>query len=253
MKYIKTKYWQFTFTVGNVYDDDFDFMKYCDLHIALFNHSFSFKIPKIIKPKKESVKYENNGKTGYYTRFIRKEYGLSLVSEAIHLRYGIQPGCWSENDPVNSDHSKVYFWPWNKTIVRHDLLRPDGILYFRNTFPKKENEKHLAWWEVREKMNGEYLNASETVDLKHHDKRTGAIQYARILLQGEEREWRPRCTRWLPIFRHIERTVNCESDIELGARAGEWKGGLMGWSCKWKKEETLKTAFWRWYMNWNGE
>ena len=31
-KYIKTKYWQFTFTVGNVYDDDFDFMKYCDLN-----------------------------------------------------------------------------------------------------------------------------------------------------------------------------------------------------------------------------
>jgi hypothetical protein len=85
-----------------------------------------------------------------------------------------------------------------------------------------------------------------------HWTKDGVNQKAKIRLAGEEREWRPKCTRWLPIFRKIQRVVDCDSDTELGPRAGSWKGGMLGWSVDWQKDESMKEAFWRWYRNWDG-
>jgi len=138
--------------------------------------------------------------------------------------------------------------------VRHDLLFPDGNVYYRNVYPKK-NQKHLHWWEVFDYSNkrNEDTEAefAKFVDLNHWTK-DGVNQKARIRLCGEEREWRPKCTRWLPIFRKIQRVVDCDSDTELGPRAGSWKGGMLGWSVDWKEDESMKEAFWRWYRNWDG-
>jgi hypothetical protein len=132
-------------------------------------------------------------------------------------------------------------------------LFPDGDVYYRNVYPKK-NQKHLHWWEVFDKpklQSDVQVQVAEFVELDHWTK-DGVNQKAKIRLAGEEREWRPKCTRWLPIFRKIQRVVDCDSDTELGPRAGSWKGGMLGWSVDWKEDESMEKAFWRWYRNWDG-
>jgi hypothetical protein len=151
--------------------------------------------------------------------------------------------------------------PWMYTIVRHDLLLPNGELYHRNHFPKYKlgkRKRSLYWHDVVEQndknkpVSGEQVEYAKFVEIEHYTKR-GKYQKARIRLLGEEREWRMRWFTWLPLFRMIQRTVDCESDVELGERAGSWKGGRMGWSCEWRKDETMIHAFHRWYKNWNGD
>jgi hypothetical protein len=50
----------------------------------------------------------------------------------------------------------------------------------------------------------------------------------------------------------VERVVDCDSNAELGKKAGSWKGGLMGWSCEWDPYENMESAFRRWYDKWDG-
>jgi hypothetical protein len=256
----KRDYWSFGIAVRNPYERERHEKPYCTLNICLFKHSWWWKIPELFKPKEKwidttdmSWNKDKEGPHGF-TEEIRKEYGFTFTPDAIHIYHGIQPGNWSSGDPENSDHTKVYWYPWRLEIVRHDLLFPDGNVYYRNVYPKK-NQKHLHWWEVFDYSNkrNEDTEAEFTkfVDLNHWTK-DGVNQKARIRLTGEEREWRPKCTRWLPIFRKIQRVVDCDSDTELGPRAGSWKGGMLGWSVDWKEDESMEKAFWRWYRNWDG-
>ena len=264
VEYYKRDHW-FTFALGiqNPYERDHWEKPYCQLHIAGFGHSWWIKIPEIFKPREKWVDLSKEswatvGKDGRkgYTESIRRDYGFSFDGEAIHIHYGIQPGSWSSRDPKNSDHTKVFWWPWRLEIVRHDLLYPDGELYYRNKYPRGK-QKHYAWWELLDDKTEADLNHVEVelakfVDLVHYTKDGGQKQEARIRLTGELREWRPKWTRWLPIFRRIQRVVDCNSNIELGTKAGSWKGGMMGWSCEWREDESVEDAFRRWYKNWNG-
>ena len=259
-----TEYRHFTIMLSTADEDDYDEDDYDEdphntLNIAFFNRSYWFKIPQIIKPREKWIdlsQYDwsknRNGQRGYFER-IKKQFGFSADAEAFHIRYGIQPMCWSKDDPENSDHSKCYFYPWRHEIVRHDLLLPNGDLYVRNMFRfGRRKGCHLHWYDV---FNATYGNATtevaKYVNLTHVTK-NGDTQTARIRLTGEEREWR----RWwglLPFGKIVNRTCECSSDVELGERAGSWKGGLMGWGCEWKKGETLEQAFQRWYSSWNGD
>lgn len=262
VEYYKRNDWcEFALGVQNSYEPEYNEKPYCALHIAGFGHSWWIKIPEIFKPRMKWVDLTHEdwatpGKDGRkgYTERIRRDYGFSCNQEALHIHYGIQPGSWSSKDPENSDHTKVYFWPWNPTIVRHDLLLPNGDVYHRNVYPRN-GQPHLHWWEVfdvdgRVKSNSQ-AEVAKFVTIEHTTK-SGQVQKAKIRLAGEEREWRPKWTRWLPINKAIRRVVDCSSDIELGEKAGSWKGGLMGWSCEWKPDETMEQAFARWYRGWNG-
>jgi hypothetical protein len=255
----KRDYWSFGIAVRNPYERDRHEKPYCTLNINLFKHSWWWKIPELFKPKEKwidttdmSWNQDKEGPHGFIEE-IRKEYGFTFTPDCLHIYYGIQPGSWSRDDPENSDHSKVYWYPWRLEIVRHDLLYPDGDVYYRNVYPKK-NKKHLHWWEVFDEpkpQSGVQVQVAEFVELNHWTK-DGVNQKAKIRLCGEEREWRPKWTRWLPIFKHVRRVVDCYSDTELGPRAGSWKGGMLGWSVDWKEDESMKEAFWRWYRNWDG-
>lgn len=260
VEHYKRDHW-FNFALGiqNPYEVDHREKPYCQLHIAGFGHSWWIKIPQLFKPREKWVDLSKEswatvGKDGRkgYTESIRRDYGFSFDKEAIHIHYGIQPGSWSSQDPKNSDHTKVFWWPWRLDIIRHDLLLPNGDLYHRNSYPRK-NGKHLHWWEVFDGQvkSDVQVEAAKYVTLVHYTK-AGVKQEARIRLAGEEREWRPKWTRWLPLFRYTRRVVDCYSDVELGSRAGSWKGGMIGWSCEWRHGETLEDAFWRWYKQWDG-
>ncbi len=261
IEHYKRDHW-FSFALGiqNPYEKDHDKDPYCQLHIAGFGHSWWIKIPEIFKPREKWIdltdrEWATPGKDGRkgYTDSIRRSYGISFNKESIHIDYGIQPGSWSSRDPKNSDHTKVFWWPWRLDIVRHDLLYPNGDVYHRNSYPMKKGQKSLYWYEVLDSKQGDaQVEVAKFVELEHYNKTNGALQKARIRLTGEEREWRPKWTRWLPIFKKIRRVVDCNSDIELGTKAGSWKGGLMGWSCEWHDDESMEDAFRRWYKNWDG-
>jgi hypothetical protein len=261
--YSNRGYWTFGISVQTPYELDHGEKPYCHLNVSFFDHSWWIKIPEIFKPKTYWVDTSNDHwnkdrpKPCGFTESIRKQYGFTFTGNGLHTYYGIQPGSWSRNDPENSDHSKLFWYPWRLEIVRHDLLYPNGDVYHRNIYPRKD-EKHIHWWEVLEdwptKEDKDRVEAqvAEFVTLEHYNKTDGKLQKARIRLCGEEREWRPKWTRWLPIFKFKKRVVDCSSDTELGTRAGSWKGGMMGWSCEWYEDETMHEAFWRWYKKWDG-
>ncbi len=259
-QYSKREHWlYFAFGLKTPYEEGHD-DPHNLIHVAVFGHSWWIKVPQWIKPREKWVdlsRYdwakEHNGKKGY-TEQIQRDYGITFTEDAIHVYYGIQPGSWSRNDPENSDHTKLFWYPWNLEIVRHDLLYPDGDVYHRNLYPKKKNGRHLHWCEVldqKQSQSDAQVQVAEFVELNHFTK-DGKNQKARIRLTGEEREWRPKWTRWLPFFKFTKRVVDCESDTELGPRAGSWKGGMMGWSVPWEKDESMKQAFWKWYKKWDG-
>lgn len=261
-EYYRADYARFSFVLANPYEPERDEKPYNTLNISLFGHSFWFKVPEFVKAKTKWIDTSNDAwnadrpKPCGYTEVIRKMYGLTFTEDAIHVYYGIQPGSWSRDDPENSDHTKLFWYPWNLEIVRHDLLYPNGDVYHRNLYPKKKNERHIHWWEVfdwprKEDQERVEVQVAEFVELDHWTK-DGKNQKARIRLTGEEREWRPKWTRWLPFFKYTKRVVDCNSDTELGSRAGSWKGGMMGWSVPWEKDESMKQAFWKWYRTWDG-
>lgn len=173
------------------------------------------------------------------------EYGISFHDDIIWIHHG--EDSWTLNMP----------WQWQ--IVRHSLLHRNGRVYTETTwnYRGKYDDKNQSWHDIEEgwRQEGIYPVMShqcfKQIELDHYTK-FGIHQKANITLRGEEREWRWRWFTWLPFPRMIQRVVDCESDIELGERAGEWKGGMLGWSCEWKEGEDLEDAFWRWYKTWDG-
>lgn len=248
--------WSFGVTLHSPHDNDSGKAKHCTLNIDLFGHSWFIDVPKLFSPKAKWIDLRNvpEARTSGYYRHIPKYYGFKFTNDALFVYYGIYPGEYNSNDPENSDHVKLFWYPWRLEIVRHDLLYPNGDIYWRNTF--KPDENRYTWYDIlnnsKQNKSGVSVQVADYVQLEHYNKTNGELQKAKIRLAGEEREWRPKCTKWLPIFRHIQRVVDCESDIELGTRAGSWKGGRTGWSVPWEEGESMKCAFWKWYKTWDG-
>ena len=108
----------------------------CTLHLKFWKWYVFIKLPDIIKPKRvwvDLTKYdwatENNlggpTKKGYWNN-IRRTYGFTCDEEAFHIHYGIQPGNWSRDDPKNSDHTKVFFYPWRLEYHQSDVYDANG-------------------------------------------------------------------------------------------------------------------------------
>jgi hypothetical protein len=170
-------------------------------------------------------------------------YGISYHDSIFWIHYGADK--WYTID-----------MPWQWEIVRHDLLFPDGTVYHRNKYPTytlHQKKSTVSWFDIFEKnqTGEEETQLARYVDLTHYTK-DGRKQVARIRLTGEEREWRWKWFKWLPWPNQKHRVVDCSSDEELGERAGSWKGGMIGWSVPWNKNESMETAFWRWYKKWDG-
>lgn len=183
---------------------------------------------------------------GNYTSIMGPKYGVSYSEGVLFIYRGL-------------DKYAAINMPWRWQIVRHDLLLPDGSVYESNRWNYKGEkvDKHYQWYEILEGWHDEGVQKSlkdyctKTIELDHYTK-DGRHQKATITLTGEEREWRWLWFTWFPIFNKIERVVSCDSDIELGKKAGSWKGGMMGWSCSWDLNESMNEAFRRWYDKWDG-
>jgi hypothetical protein len=141
--------------------------------------------------------------------------------------------------------------PWQREIIRMDLLKPNGSLFHRNTYKNdRKNGEHVHWYEL-EKSNDISNGLCEIVQLSHTLK-DGTIQERTVTLKGEEREWRMKWFMWLPFQKFIKRECDFTFSEEIGERSGSWKGGLMATSTEWKHGESLTESFMRWYKSWDG-
>lgn len=242
-EYAKSDYWSFAFSLSNPgeYYESGDFKtNYCNLHFAIAGHSWWFRVPELFKPRKKWVdtsKYEwSKSPAGGYWDYIKREYGIIIAEDAIHVRYGIQPGSWSSTDKKNSDHTKVIWIPWkNLTYIHEEFFTPEWSSY--TIIANKRG--NIDWEEER--------SVKENVP---------KIKFKFNDFDGEEiiatcyiskRMWRHGIgwCKWLGYIRKplIKYSLDLEFSKETGYNKGSWKGGTMGHSVELAYGEDPLEAF----------
>lgn len=272
-EYTNQSHTPLAFELSTPYGEDGD--KHNLLHIAVWRFGWYFIIPQLIKPKSVWVAAMDPSPEfkGYYNH-IRKSYGFCVFEEAIHVHYGIQPGSWSRDDPANSDHTKVFNFPWMYKHVRHDVYYTDGSRascgeYFREWTNRKVDNKPfnketrnvdfqtVPWFTLPMNDTPEFVRKNRDVVFsevqtdgevfrfyEYKDPYDGEVTVARVNI--EEREWIRGRWKWLrsvlkhvPGCRIIRRSMDIEFRNEVGSRKGSWKGGTIGMGFTMHKDETL--------------
>ena len=246
-EYAKSGYWSFALSLSNpgeYYESGEGRTNYCNLHFAIAGHSWWFRIPELFKPRKKWVdtsKYEwprpSTPKSGYW-EYIKREYGIIVAEDTIHVRYGIQPGSWSSSDKKNSDHTKIFDIPWkNMTYQHEEFFTPEWNSY-STVYPKT---KHGALdFELLQKVQ----DSVPKIQFKFND------------FDGEEiiatcyiskRMWR-HGTSWCKWIGYIRKPLNryildIQFSKETGYEKGSWKGGTIGHSTEIQYGEDPLEAF----------
>ena len=235
------KEWSFALgirTVGEYYKTQ---TNYNLLNIGFWKYSVWIRIPELIKPKIQWVDTSHfetrpNSPKGY-NNTIQKSYGFSFHKDALHIDYGIQPGCWLGDDPKNSNHTKVFFNGWEETRrIRYEFF--------------DLNHNHFAF--ANDKPNG----AIDFDSIQKCEKEVPKVQIKFNDYDGEEitascyvyeMEWEfgKGLFKWVKFFRSniIVTRLNLSFDKEVGPKKGSWKGGTLGHSCDVKADEGLFSAF----------
>jgi hypothetical protein len=212
--------------------EDYGNEKYNQIHIDIPWFSIWINIPQIIKPKEKWVDTSNygwsNNPNGGYIDYIQKQYGFSFLGQSLHINYGIQPGGWHSNDPENSDHTKVFWYPWNLEHKRTTFYSLDGSKSWTNT-----NDHESDWKDIRD-LQYKFKNREESWDcyleysdifkyetyIDPYDNKEIPVRYHIV-----EMEWRRfNC----PFLKHIRRTIEIDFKDEVGPKKGSWKGGTIG-------------------------
>lgn len=213
------------------------------LHVSIFGYYWYIGIPQIIRPKVEWVdtshydwaKPNPDGSKGYWNA-IQRQYGFHFLEDALHVYYGIQPGCWSRDDKKNSDHSKVFFYPWKSmNRVRYSFYKPDGT--HQHTIMENRNRIDFRAIELAQKLVPKIRFRFRDFD----DEEIEATCYI------SEMEWRrgSGLFKWL---RHvtkpkIERCLAIDFSKEVGWEKGSWKGGTLGHAIEMLPGESAEQAF----------
>lgn len=249
-EYAKSDYWAFALTLSNpgeYYDKGDHRTNYCNLHFALFGNSWWFKIPELFKPRKKWVDtsrydWSKNPEGGYWD-YIKRQYGISITSDTVHIAYGIQPGGWHSNDPANSDHTKVFWIPWkNMTYHHEELFTPEWKSYAILHEPAKgvSFDHRQEVWELHRRIK----------------EKVPKIKFRFNDYDGEEiiatcyiskRMWRHGISwcKWLGYIRKplIKYALDLEFSKETGYNKGSWKGGTVGHSVEIEYGESPLEAF----------
>lgn len=234
----RTQEWAFAFSISNTEDER---SGKCMLHVAAFSYSLWFIVPQIFKPKSKWVDLSKDkwAKTKGYMNHIPREYGFFVDKEALHIRYGIQPGHWSSRDKENSDHSKCYFIPWNATRrVQYDFLNLDGTLFAS----AKDKPNGAINFDSIEKCR-------ETVPkikfrFNDYDGEEITVTCHREIMRWE---YGTGFFKWVKYFRKpiIKDRLDMVFDKETGYEKGSWKGGTMGVATDILPNESILEAFTR--------
>ena len=194
------------------------------INICLIWGNLWLQVPRILKArvKRESAKswdaatIARMGRDWYETK-IERVYGLTFTRSNLHVHYGIQPGCWSRRDKKNSDHTKLFTYPWaNWRMVRHEVMMHDGSWI----------EKPHDWCSAIPSTDRDGLYRER---LPYHYKDKHVDQITTATITAERREWRLKLLPWLPLGRN-QQSISIDFSDEIGAERGSWKGGVLGCS-----------------------
>ena len=211
-------------------------------YLALGRHSWYIKVPQIVKPKEKWIDLSKqdwasvgkDGRKGYTDR-IKRDYGITISDEYVHVHYGIQPGNWTSGDPKNSDHTKLFEIPWRMhRRVRYDFYRPDDTL-----FTTVKEGIRLDFDAIRE---AESTTPKSKFKFKDFD---GEENVAICHITEMEWHYGTGFWKWIGYFRKpiICRSLNIEFEKETGRQKGSWKGGTMGTSTDIKIIQSALSAF----------
>jgi hypothetical protein len=233
--------YSFEVSTPHNYDEmEEDERKYCQLHIRLGTQSWWWKIPELFNPKKEWVdtsQYSWSTKNGGYWNYIPKQYGFHIQDEYIHVNYGIQPGCWSSTDKINSDHTKLFPIPWKeKTYIHEACFTPNWELWDL-VKPEKSGRLNFDRLELAR-------NEVPKIKFKFNDF-DGEEIIATCHISERRYEYGSGWFKWLGYFVNplISRTLEIEFDEEVGYEKGSWKGGILGHSIDIEYGESPLEAF----------
>lgn len=207
------------------------------VNICLIWGNLWLQLPRILKARVKRVKATSwdaatvarMGRDWYESK-TKRIYGFSCTATDLHLHYGIQPGSWSRNDPANSDHTKLFTWPWaNWRMVRHDLMLADGtwIPCPRDWYSSMPATDPAGLYRAR---------------LPYRYQFDGLDQSTTASLTVWRREWRLKGLRWLPLFARKSQCIDIDFADEMGTRRGSWKGGVTGCSYDLRPDETPEQA-----------
>ena len=264
---IKVKEWHsnsypaLCFSVANNYEEDERNKGTCLMNLHFWKWNVYLQIPQLFKPREKWVDLSQHewatvgrdGRKGY-TEQIRKDYGFSFLEDSIHIHYGIQPGSWSRGDPENSDHTKVFWYPWQLEHVRHEILDLQQNIVYTN---KEWDELVRPMYDIKDYKKAFYHipDTRCTAFFKFYDKFNDCTVEARCHI--EEREWHRGLWRWARAItrnfkwgRHIQRTLSVDFNEEVGKRKGSWKGGTTGCSMRLLPGETTDAVIKRFQETW---
>ena len=234
----------FSLTIRSANDENYyDYGKHNVLHFSIMGRYWYISIPQIVRPKMKWVdtshyewaKPNPDGTKGYWHVIVRS-YGIDFSTDSLHVHYGIQPGEWHSNDRKNSDHTKVFFYPWKlKTRVRYSFYKPDGT--HQHTLYEKNHRIDFKAIQLAEKLvpkirfrfkdfDGEEIEATCYITEMEWHQGTGICKWLRYFIK--------------PL---VVRSLDIRFDKEVGYEKGSWKGGTLGHSIEMMVDETAAQAF----------
>ena len=220
------------------------------LSFSFWKWGWYIKVPQFIKPVGKKVKANWDAATvarlgrDWYMDYTSKHYGVTFLDDAVHVAYGIQPGCFISDDKENSDHVKVLDYPWMHKHVRNTIYARNGNALSYDEWYKKDSvrykieDRDLAWLSD---PTGSYYY------FLYHDTFDGMDIPTKARVS--EREWHRGINKfWKMLFwvfpgsKRVVRSLEIDFKYEVGARKGSWKGGTMGMGMAMLEGESVNEA-----------
>lgn len=123
---------------------------------------------------------------------------------------------------------KCIHLPWEYDWVRTSKLLKDGTWVHQT----KKNKVEF--------YNQEYNNKFYEETHNYYYIHGQTYQDTKAICQVEEREWRPKMFKWIPLFKKVRRSVDVEFTKPIGDGVDSYKGGTYGTSERMEKGESIK-------------
>lgn len=164
----------------------------------------------------------------YQFQYQSKNYGSLPCERSFSFYYhenAIWLQLWDNEDDYNAKQTwinkmHVFHFPWDWDWVRTSELLEDGT-WFNETYNNRMS------WKEKDEIKNQLKFWRKKVPYRYQ-MRSGEIQNVDATIGVEEREWRWRWFKWLPLFKRIKKSISVEFSSEVGEETGSWKGGTLG-------------------------
>lgn len=166
--------------------------------------------------------------------YLRLPWDTGKNNEAENPEYGLHTYSTS-GKYIN----EIWFmWGWK----RKHIYLPWALEWYRTSLLLKDGT-----WETEMKGNKKSFYEDKWNDIKFvethpyiYKLKNGEVQKVNATITVEEREWRRKWLRFLPLFNLERKTTEVDFSAEIGEETGSWKGGVLGCSYEMLPFETPK-------------